>query len=169
MLCLHMWKLRGRKAKSQQANQLHPGQLFVSKEKRRAVLGGILTYDTLQSRRALCQLSYQGNSAGRGSNLQHNTTQGKSCTTNELQFHLLTTAKEGGWEAREGGDGLSAATGPAPAESVGRCGPKECPVSVLQAGPVQEGRQVQVLPRSDSRGKVREEEYVCGQERSGGR
>ena len=33
--------------------------------------------DTLLSRRALYQLSYQGNSAGRGSNLQHKTMQDK--------------------------------------------------------------------------------------------
>ena len=36
-----------------------------------AALGGIRTHDTLQSRQALYQLSYQGNSAGRGSNLRH--------------------------------------------------------------------------------------------------
>ena len=47
----------------------------------RTALGGIRTHDTLQSRRALYQLSYQGNSVGRGSNLQHNTTQGKPQTT----------------------------------------------------------------------------------------
>ena len=64
-----------RQGKARQTSQLHPGQL------RRAALGGIRTHDTLQSRRALYQLSYQGNSAGRGSNLQHNTTQGKSQTT----------------------------------------------------------------------------------------
>ena len=50
---LRMWKLRGRKAKkAQQTNQLHPGQLFFSKE-RRAALGGIRTHGTLQSRRAI--------------------------------------------------------------------------------------------------------------------
>ena len=53
-----------------QTSQLHPGQLF---ENRRAALGGIRTHDILQSTRALYQLSYQSNSAGRGSN--HNTTQ----------------------------------------------------------------------------------------------
>ena len=37
-----------------QTSQLHPGQL----KKRRAALGGIRTHDTLQSRRALYQLSY---------------------------------------------------------------------------------------------------------------
>ena len=47
----------------------------VEMQGRRAALG----YDTLQSRLALYQLSYQGNSAGRGSN--HNTTQGKPQTT----------------------------------------------------------------------------------------
>ena len=54
---------------------------FFSKKRRTAALGGIRTHDTLQSRRALYQLSYQGNSAGRGSNLQNNTTQGKPQTT----------------------------------------------------------------------------------------
>ena len=59
-----------------QIDYIHPGQLFF--------LGGIRTHDTLQclqSRRALYQLSYQGNSAGGGSNLQHNTTRGKPQTT----------------------------------------------------------------------------------------
>ena len=46
-----------------------------SNEKVRTALVGIRTHDTLQSRRALYQLSYQSNSAGRGSNLQHYTTQ----------------------------------------------------------------------------------------------
>ena len=39
-----------------QTSQLHPGQLFVSKEKWRAALGGIRTHGTLQSRRPLYQL-----------------------------------------------------------------------------------------------------------------
>ena len=38
----------------------------------RIVLGGIRTHDTLQSRQVLYQLRYKGNSADRGSNLQHN-------------------------------------------------------------------------------------------------
>ena len=46
---------------------------FFSKKRRRAALCGIRTHGTLLSRCALYQLSYQGNSAGRGSNLQHNT------------------------------------------------------------------------------------------------
>ena len=46
-------------------DKLHRGQLNC----------GIPTHDTLQSRWVLYQLSYQGNSAGRGSNLQHNSTQ----------------------------------------------------------------------------------------------
>ena len=36
-----------------------------------AALGGIPTHDTLQSRRALNQVRYKGNSEGRGLNLQH--------------------------------------------------------------------------------------------------
>ena len=52
----------------------------VEMQGRRAALG----YDTLQSRRALYQLSYQGNSAGRGSNLLHNTRQ----TSNHSAIHM---------------------------------------------------------------------------------
>ena len=57
---------------------------FFSKKRRRAGLDGIRTHDTLQSRRALYQLSYQGNSAGRGSNLQHNTRQ----TSNHCAIYI---------------------------------------------------------------------------------
>ena len=60
------------------ASQLHPGQLFLFKERRIAALGGIRIHDTLQSRRVLYQQSCQGNSAGRGSNHQHSTTQHKA-------------------------------------------------------------------------------------------
>ena len=49
--------------------------------KKGAAPGEIRTDDILQSRRALHQLSYKRNSAGRGSNLQHNTTKGKPQTT----------------------------------------------------------------------------------------
>ena len=63
------------KGKARQTNQLHPGQLFLFKETKKSCLGGIRTHDTLQFRRALYQLSHQGNSAGKGSNLQHNTSQ----------------------------------------------------------------------------------------------
>ena len=59
--------------------QRHNKQINYTQD--RAALGGIRTHDTLQSRLALYQLSYQGNSAGRGSNLQHNTTQCKPQTT----------------------------------------------------------------------------------------
>ena len=70
-----MWKLRDRGAKAQQTNQLHQAQLFFFKEKEIAALGGIKTHATLQSRQVLYQLSYQGNSAGRGSNLHHTYAQ----------------------------------------------------------------------------------------------
>ena len=73
MLDIVACELWGRKAKAQQTNQLHSATPRAA----RASLGGIRTHDTLQSRRAL----YQGNSAGRGSNLQHNTTQGTPQTT----------------------------------------------------------------------------------------
>ena len=46
------------KAKQSQTTQLHPGQLFFSKEKG-AALGVIGTYNTLLSRRALYQRSYK--------------------------------------------------------------------------------------------------------------
>ena len=42
--------------KAKQTSQLHLGQLFFSKEKGRAALGGIRTHDTLQSRRVFYQL-----------------------------------------------------------------------------------------------------------------
>ena len=58
LLCRdHSCELWGGKAKAQQTSQLNPGQLFIS---RRATLCGIQTNDTLYSRRALYQLSYQG-------------------------------------------------------------------------------------------------------------
>ena len=41
------------------------------RNEKKAALGGIQTHDTLLSRRVLHQLSYQGNSVGGGSNLQH--------------------------------------------------------------------------------------------------
>ena len=66
-----------RQGKARQTSQLHPGQLFLFKEKRRVALG----FEPTTLRQGLYQLSYQGNSAGRGSNLQHNTTQGKPQTT----------------------------------------------------------------------------------------
>ena len=46
------------------------------RKEKRAALGEIQIHGTLLSRQALYQLSYQGNSAGRGSNLQHSATQG---------------------------------------------------------------------------------------------
>ena len=60
----------------------------VERKRRRASLGGIRTHDTLQFRRALYQLSYQGNSAGRGSNLLHNTIQHKA----NLKPHVVEIA-----------------------------------------------------------------------------
>ena len=45
---------------------------------------------TLQSRRALYQLSYQGNSVGRGSNLQHNTRQKQTPNPCALAFNRQT-------------------------------------------------------------------------------
>ena len=63
---------RCRRSKTQQTNKLHPGQFFFSRD----ALGGIQTHDTPASMRALYQLSYQGNPAGRGfkSTTQHNTS-----------------------------------------------------------------------------------------------
>ena len=69
-LIICMWKLRGRKAKAQQTYQL---QLSFSKEKRPA-LDGIPTTLCSLGKRSVYQLNYLGNSAGRGSNLQHSTT-----------------------------------------------------------------------------------------------
>ena len=69
MFC--MSNLRGRKAKAQQTNQLHRGPLFSQGKKMSCPRWD--SNDTVGSRRALYQQSYQGNSAGRGSNLQHNT------------------------------------------------------------------------------------------------
>ena len=68
------------------SNPRHSCSLF----SRGAALGGIRTHDTLQSRRALYQLSYQGNSAVRGSNVQHNTTQGKPQTTCAIIYMVCT-------------------------------------------------------------------------------
>ena len=59
-----------RQRHNKQINYTQDSSFFQGKRRAR-------TRDTLQSRRALYyQLSYQGNSAGRGSNHQHNTTQG---------------------------------------------------------------------------------------------
>ena len=55
--CLNKLVTR-QKGKAKQTSQLHPGQLFLFKKRRRAALGGIRTHDT---RRVLNQLSYQGN------------------------------------------------------------------------------------------------------------
>ena len=49
---------KARQSANKSATYVHPGQLFFSKEKRRSVLGGIQTNNTLQSR--LYQLSYKG-------------------------------------------------------------------------------------------------------------
>ena len=76
-----MCQLRGRKASN--AQQTCQGQFFPRKN----ALGGIRTQDTLQSRRALYQLSYQGNSAGRGSNLQRTPT---NCTYLKLCARVWT-------------------------------------------------------------------------------
>ena len=53
-----------RQRHNKQINYTQDSSFF--KETRRAALGVIQTHDTLQSRRELYQLSYQGNSAGRG-------------------------------------------------------------------------------------------------------
>ena len=66
------------KAKTQQKSQLYHGQF----KGKRAALGGILTHNTLQSRRALNQQSYQGNLAGRGSHLQHKGKNKSTTCTN---------------------------------------------------------------------------------------
>ena len=65
-----------RQRQIKQLNCTQDNSFFPEKGKR-AALGGIRTHDTLLSGRALYQLSYQGNSAGRGSNLQHKTLQDK--------------------------------------------------------------------------------------------
>ena len=75
--------------KEKQTSHLHPGQLFFPRD----APGWIRTHDTLLSRRALYQLSYQGNSAGRGSNLQHNTTHLKHCAT--AQYTLTQYTQRG--------------------------------------------------------------------------
>ena len=59
-----MGKLQGLKAKAQQTNNYTQDSYFLP---RKAAIGRIWTQDTLQSRQVLYQLSYQGNSAGRGS------------------------------------------------------------------------------------------------------
>ena len=46
--------------KPAKAKDIHPGQLSLFSKK----ISGIRTHDTLRSRRALYQLSYQGSSAG---------------------------------------------------------------------------------------------------------
>ena len=46
-----------RQRHNKQINYIRPGQLVLSKGKKRAVLGGIRTHNTLQSRRALNQLN----------------------------------------------------------------------------------------------------------------
>ena len=58
-----------------------PRTTLCSKERRRAALCGIWIHDTLPPRQAPYQLSYQGNSAGRGFILQHYTTQRHPQTT----------------------------------------------------------------------------------------
>ena len=80
---LHVYVNKLSLGRQGKGKQIHYAQ--DSSAKIRAALGqgqgGIRTHDTLQSKRVLYQLSYQGNSAGRGSNLQHNTRQGKPQTT----------------------------------------------------------------------------------------
>ena len=63
--------------KANQTTPLQPGQLFPEKGKKSCPRWGFkpTTLCALASRRALYQLSYQDSSAGRGSNLQHNTIQ----------------------------------------------------------------------------------------------
>ena len=72
---------RQRKA-NQTLNCTQDNSFFQRKEKI-AALGRIRTHNTLLSRRPLYQLSYQGNSAGRGSN----TTQGKCNPKTTVLWH----------------------------------------------------------------------------------
>ena len=73
-----------------QGKQVNYTQDSSFQKRRRVTLGGIRTHDTLQSRRALYQLSYQGNSAGTGSNL--NTTQYlKPLCYGTVHSHLVCT------------------------------------------------------------------------------
>ena len=51
---------------------------------------GKTNHGTLLSRRAFYQLSYQGNSAGRGWNLQHNTTQRHTSNHCAMAQYTLT-------------------------------------------------------------------------------
>ena len=86
---MHVKATRYKGKKAQQTGKLHLRQLFFSKE-RRAALDGIRTHDSLKSRRALYQLSYQGNSAGRGSNLQQNTITRQTSNYCAMVYTALT-------------------------------------------------------------------------------
>ena len=84
------------KAKANRST-VHPGKLFLFKEKVRAALGGIQTHDTVQSRRALyipTELHVPGQlTAGRDSNLQHNTTQRQTLIIGYV--YICTVAQSG--------------------------------------------------------------------------
>ena len=78
---LHVYVNKLSLGRQGKGKQIHYAQDSSAKIRAALGQGGIGTHDTLQSKRVLYQLSYQGNSAGRGSNLQHNTRQGKPQTT----------------------------------------------------------------------------------------
>ena len=72
---IHTTSTRPQRQRQRQGKQVNYTQdnSFFPRKRRRVALGGIRTHGgTLQSRRALYLLSYQGNSVGRSRNLQHN-------------------------------------------------------------------------------------------------